>query len=96
MKRMTQVLRFCKRIGITIAMIGLAGYVHANDLLSGALEGDVQDSLGNGSMFWKVFILVDIILATAAAVKTKNPMVFIGVASVAFIPAFLIKAFVFH
>lgn len=67
----------------------------ANDLLSKALEGDVKDSLGSGSMFWKVFILVDIILATAMAVKSKNPMVFVGVTAVAFIPAFLLKTFVF-
>jgi len=55
----------------------------------------VGDSLGSGSMFWKIFILSDIILATAMAVKTKNPMVFIGVAGVAFIPAFLLKTLVF-
>ncbi|WP_242604480.1 hypothetical protein [Legionella gresilensis] len=67
----------------------------ANDLLAKALEGDVKDSLGSGSMFWKVFILVDIILATAMAVKSKNPMVFVGVTAVAFIPAFLLKTFVF-
>lgn len=67
----------------------------ATDLLSHSLTGDVADSLGSGSMFWKIFILVDIILATAMAVKSKNPMVFVGVAAIAFIPAFLIKAFVF-
>lgn len=73
----------------------LSNSVLANDLLSRALEGDVKDSLGSGSMFWKVFILVDIILATAMAVKSKNPMVFVGVTAVAFIPAFLLKTFVF-
>lgn len=73
----------------------LSKSVFANDLLSRALEGDVKDSLGSGSMFWKIFILVDIILATAMAVKSKNPMVFVGVTAVAFIPAFLLKTFVF-
>ncbi|SFM08332.1 hypothetical protein [Legionella jamestowniensis] len=73
----------------------LSRSVFANDLLARALEGDVKDSLGSGSMFWKVFILVDIILATAMAVKSKNPMVFVGVTAVAFIPAFLLKTFVF-
>lgn len=73
----------------------LSKSVFANDLLARALEGDVKDSLGSGSMFWKVFILVDIILATAMAVKSKNPMVFVGVTAVAFIPAFLLKTFVF-
>lgn len=67
----------------------------ATDLLGRALEGDIADSLGGSSKFWKVFILVDIMLATAMAVKSKNPMVFLGVASVAFIPAFLLKTFVF-
>lgn len=78
-----------------LAFMLLSNSVLANDLLAKALEGDVKDSLGNGSMFWKVFILVDIILATAMAVKSKNPMVFVGVAGVAFIPAFLLKTFVF-
>ena len=67
----------------------------ATDLLGRALEGDIADSLGGNSKFWKIFILVDIMLATAMAVKSKNPMVFLGVASVAFIPAFLLKTFVF-
>ncbi len=82
------------------SMIGMMSYcfsqgTFANDLLAKALTGDVGDSLGSGSMFWKIFILVDVILATAMAVKTKNPMVFAGVAAVAFIPAFLIKTLVF-
>lgn len=68
---------------------------HASDLLSNALSGDVSDTFSGSGMFWKIFILVDVILATAMAVKTKNPMVFLGVAAVAFIPAFLIKTFVF-
>ena len=79
---------------ISLLMLNTS-YALANDLLARALEGDVQDSLGSGSMFWKIFILIDIILATAMAVKTKNPMVFIGVAAIAFIPAFLIRTFVF-
>ncbi len=81
--------------GATITFALLSRSVFANDLLAKALEGDVKDSLGSGSMFWKVFILVDIILATAMAVKSKNPMVFVGVTAVAFIPAFLLKTFVF-
>jgi hypothetical protein len=83
-----------KGMGTTLSLIVLSKSVLANDMLARALEGDVKDSLGSGSMFWKVFILVDIILATAMAVKSKNPMVFIGDAAVAFIPAFLLKTFV--
>jgi ABC-type Fe3+-siderophore transport system permease subunit len=67
----------------------------ASDLLSNALEGDVQDSLGGDAKFWKIFTLVAIMLATGAAVSTKNPMVFLGVMAVAFIPTFLIRTFVF-
>ena len=67
----------------------------ATDLLGQALEGDIADSLGGSSKFWKIFILVDIMLATALAVKSKNPMVFLGVTAIAFIPAFLIRTFVF-
>ncbi|WP_347251574.1 hypothetical protein [Legionella sp.] len=96
MKRTSKTRQLLKCLAGCIALMGVAHFAHANDLLSNALEGDVQDSLGNGSMFWKVFILVDIILATAATIKSKNPMVFVGVAAVAFIPAFLLKAFVFH
>ncbi|HAU0297872.1 TPA: hypothetical protein ACMGHP_002645 [Legionella pneumophila] len=83
------------RVSSALVVFLLSKNVLANDLLAKALEGDVKDSLGSGSMFWKVFILVDIILATAMAVKSKNPMVFIGVTAVAFIPAFLLKTFVF-
>lgn len=83
------------RVSSALVVFLLSKSVLANDLLARALEGDVKDSLGSGSMFWKVFILVDIILATAMAVKSKNPMVFVGVTAVAFIPAFLLKTFVF-
>ena len=84
-----------KKIGLGLIGLCITGVSKAEDLLAKALQGNVGDSLGSGSMFWKVFILVDIILATAMAVKSKNPMVFIGVAGVAFIPAFLLKTFVF-
>ena len=84
-----------KKAALFLSSCVLSSSLFAKDLLGGALKGDVADSLGNGSMFWKVFILIDIILATAMAVKSKNPMVFLGVAAVAFIPAFLIKTFVF-
>ncbi|MCE3045419.1 hypothetical protein [Legionella sp. 16cNR16C] len=89
------IIRSMKKAGSALVFTLLSRSVFANDLLANALEGDVKDSLGSGSMFWKVFILVDIILATAMAVKSKNPMVFVGVTAVAFIPAFLLKTFVF-
>ncbi len=95
MKVGRKLINLIRNGGLTLALALLSRSVFANDLLAKALEGDVKDSLGNGSMFWKVFILVDIILATAMAVKSKNPMVFVGVTAVAFIPAFLLKTFVF-
>lgn len=84
-----------KHVVTVLPIMLLTKSAFATDLLGRALEGDIADSLGGSSKFWKVFILVDIMLATAMAVKSKNPMVFLGVASVAFIPAFLLKTFVF-
>ncbi|HHX3463953.1 TPA: hypothetical protein ACU9OW_002228 [Legionella pneumophila] len=95
MKILKKIKAFSKELSIVVAVTLLSKSTFANDLLAKALEGDVKDSLGSGSMFWKIFILVDIILATAMAVKSKNPMVFVGVTAVAFIPAFLLKTFVF-
>ena len=84
------------RYGLVTVPLGfIAQSAFATDLLNKALEGDVQDSLGGDAKFWKIFTLVAIMLATGAAVTTKNPMVFIGVMAVAFIPTFLIKTFVF-
>ncbi|HAT3977589.1 TPA: hypothetical protein RG395_003117 [Legionella pneumophila] len=95
MKILKKIIALSKELSIVATVTLLSKSAFANDLLARALEGDVKDSLGSGSMFWKVFILVDIILATAMAVKSKNPMVFVGVTAVAFIPAFLLKTFVF-
>ncbi|QLZ68936.1 hypothetical protein FOLKNPGA_01716 [Legionella sp. PC1000] len=95
MQKQNTLIKIFKGVISTLCGFLLSSSLWANDLLSKALEGDVKDSLGSGSMFWKVFILVDIILATAMAVKSKNPMVFVGVTAVAFIPAFLLKTFVF-
>ncbi|RMW99867.1 hypothetical protein [Legionella jordanis] len=95
MKILKKIIAFSRQLSTVAAVTLLSKSAFANDLLAKALEGDVKDSLGSGSMFWKVFILVDIILATAMAVKSKNPMVFVGVTAVAFIPAFLLKTFVF-
>ena len=84
------------KYGMTVLpLVLITKSAFATDLLGRALEGAIADSLGSSSKFWKVFILVDIMLATAMAVKSKNPMVFLGVAGVAFIPAFLLKTFVF-
>lgn len=96
-QRVKKIIRHLRYLSITAGLLFLSPLVHAEgrDLLANALQGDIASSFGSGAMFWKVFVLVDIIFATALAVKSKNPMVFIGVAAIAFIPAFLLKAFVF-
>lgn len=82
-------------VGVLLLMF--CGLTHAEgaDLLANALNGDVKATIGSSGKFWKIFILIDIVLAAAAAVKTKNPLVFGGVFFTAFIPAVLISAMVF-
>ena len=80
---------------IGAALMFFCDLLHAKDLLGEALTGDIKDTIGSSGKFWKVFILFDVILAAAAAVKAKNPLVFGGVFMTAFIPAALLKAMVF-
>lgn len=84
-----------KALGLSLAGLALSSGVWAEDKLATVIDGDVRDMLGSGSSFWKIFILVDIILAAAMAVKTKNPMTFVGVLAIALVPGFLLKTFVF-
>ena len=84
-----------KKTALGLSGLLLSASVFAEDKLAGAMTGDIKDMLGGSGTFWKVFILVDIILAAAMAVKSKNPMVFVGVFAIALIPGFLINAFVF-
>jgi hypothetical protein len=84
-----------KKTALSVLSVLLSSSVFATDRLASAMTGDVQDMLGGSGTFWKVFVLIDIILAAAMAVKTKNPMVFAGVFTIALIPGFLINAFVF-
>jgi hypothetical protein len=88
-------MRQIKKTALSVFSVLLSGAVFATDRLASAMTGDVQDMLGGSGTFWKVFVLIDIILAAAVAVKTKNPMVFAGVFTIALIPGFLINAFVF-
>ena len=85
----------CKQAALGFSTLALSSYVFAEDKLATALTGDVQDMLGGSGHFWKIFILVDIILAAAAYVKSKNPMAFLGTFFVAFAPALLLRLFVF-
>lgn len=80
---------------IGAALMLFSDLLHAKDLLGDALTGDIKDTVGSSGKFWKIFILFDVILAAAAAMKAKNPLVFGGVFMTAFIPAALLKAMVF-
>ncbi len=90
---------FFMRYGVLLligaALMLFSDLSHAKDLLGEALTGDIKDTVGSSGKFWKIFILFDVILAAAAAVKAKNPLVFGGVFMTAFIPAALLKAMVF-
>jgi hypothetical protein len=94
-KRSYKSINICKRWMAGASSMLLTGSVFASDKLAGAMTGDIQDMLGSSGSFWKAFILVDIILAAAALIKTKNPMVFLSVLAVAIIPGFLMNVFVF-
>lgn len=86
---------FSKKFWLGATCFLLSSAVFADDKLAGVISGDMKDMLGSGSTFWKLFILVDVVLSAALAVKSKNPMVFLGVFSIALIPGFLINSFVF-
>ena len=95
MKVTIKAMKTMKRAALIAAGALLSVNAFATDKLADALGGDVQDMLGGSGTFWKIFILVDVVLAAAMAVKSKNPMVFAGVFAIAFIPGLLIKSFVF-
>ena len=84
---------------LAIGVFFFCGAVHAadagTDLLADVFTGSVGKTLGSQSKFWKIFILFDVILAAAAAVKSKNPLVFGGVFITAFLPGILLKSLVF-
>ena len=85
---------------LAIGVLFFCGAVHAaedagTDLLADVFKGSVGKTLGSQSKFWKIFILFDVILAAAAAVKSKNPLVFGGVFITAFLPGILLKSLVF-
>lgn len=95
MKMRKKIKEKLKQIGVGTSGLLLMAPVFAQDKLAGAMSGDIQDMLGGAGAFWKAFILIDIIFAAAALIKTKNPMVFLSVIAVALIPTYLINVFVF-
>ena len=85
-----------KIASLTVFVSFISSNAFAADLLAEAVNGDVKDTFGAGSAFWKLFILADIIVAGTAAIKTKSPMVFAGVFIIVLVPGFLLKRFVFN
>ncbi|MFT4058927.1 MAG: hypothetical protein QM652_05200 [Legionella sp.] len=81
---------------LMLVMFVMTHSVFAKDLLVTALDGDVKDTFSSDAKFWIIFILIDIVGATALAVAARNPKVFFGVFFIAFIPGALLKIFVFH
>lgn len=66
-----------------------------DDVVGEFMKESLQGIFGSDAGFWKVFILADIALATLAAMKSKNPTVFVGVFMTALVPGFLVKRYVF-
>lgn len=65
------------------------------DVVKDFMQQSLKGIFGSDAGFWKMFILADIALATVAGLKSKNPMVFVGVFMTALVPGFLVKRYVF-
>lgn len=96
MKLGKSLINFMNKGVFMLLMFIMSHSLFAKDLLVNALEGDVKDTFSSDAKFWGIFILIDIIAATALAVAARNPKVFFGVFFIAFIPGTLLKIFVFH
>lgn len=77
------------------ALLSSQAWAEEADPLAPILGGKIKAMFGSSATFWKIYILVDIIFAGSAWIKTKSPMVFLGVFVLALIPGFLIDIFVF-
>lgn len=65
------------------------------DVIGDFMTNSLKGLFGSNAGFWKMFILADIGLATLASMKTKSPLVFVGVFMTALVPGFLVKHYVF-
>lgn len=77
------------------ALLSSRVWAEEADPLAPMLSGKLKAMFGGSSTFWKIYILIDVIFAGAAWIKTKSPMVFLGVFVLALIPGFLLDTFVF-
>lgn len=89
------VMRFVCMVSAMIITAPAFAEGAADDVIGDFMKESLQGIFGSSSGFWKMFILADIGLATMAAMKSKNPMVFAGVFLTALIPGFLIRRYVF-
>lgn len=67
-----------------------------NDPVQEFMSSTLQSYFGSSAGFWKAFILADIMLATFASLKNKNPMTFVGVFMTALVPGYLVRTYVFY
>lgn len=107
MKIRQKIVNFKEGISRSIALLSVyvlcmnsafaeGGKNSGGDVIGTFLTTNLKDLFGSSSGFWKVFILADITLATLASVKSKNPLVFVGVFMTALVPGFLINRYVFN
>lgn len=90
---------FCMRFICMVSAMCITAPVFADnaggDVVGDFLQQSLKGIFGSDAGFWKIFILADIGLATMAAMKSKNPTVFVGVFMTALVPGFLVKRYVF-
>jgi len=80
---------------ISVTLLCHPAFSAEGDVVKDFMQQSLKGIFGSDAGFWKMFILADIALATVAGLKSKNPMVFVGVFMTALVPGFLVKRYVF-
>lgn len=83
------------KMGASVSCVLLSAQVFADDKLAPVLNGTIKDMFGSSSTFWRLFILIDIIFAFGAWIKTKSLMTVLAVFVIILLPGVLIDTFVF-
>lgn len=98
-KKIAEIKELFLRIACVISVTFLCQPTYAangdGDVVKEFMQQSLRGIFGSDAGFWKIFILADIALATMAGMKSKNPMVFVGVFMTALVPGFLVKRYVF-
>ena len=79
----------------SVTLVCHSAFASEGDVVKDFMQQSLKGIFGSDAGFWKMFILADIALSTVAGLKSKNPMVFVGVFMTALIPIFLVKRYVF-